>query len=224
MNQIFFDIGQTLIDEAEFIKFIDENLFVILNGFGAKIDFTNYLTLRNNVIMTNKIGINWIEHLILKISKLILPNGYESVILREMNKKINQIGIQLFFLFEDTIETLEKLSCSYNLGIISNDSPQILEAFHSLGLQKYFNKSILSNHNHDKRINDFEVGLMTANVVPKNCFMVGDRLDMDIIPANMVGMKTIRFTGSIFRYQESKTAYGKPDYNIGKLKEILKIL
>ena len=65
---------------------------------------------------------------------------------------------------------------------------------------------------------------MTANVVPKNCFMVGDRLDMDIIPANMVGMKTIRFTGSIFRYQESKTVYGKPDYNIGKLKEILKIL
>ncbi len=224
MNQIYFDIGQTLIDEVKFIKFLDDSLFELINGYGAKIDFKNYLTLRNNIIKTNKIDIDWVEYLVSKISKLILPMGYETIVLKEMKKRLNQIGTQLFFLFDDTIEILDRLSCSYKLGVISHDSPRIVKAFHSLGLNKYFNKIILSSEVRDKRISDLEYVFRMDNVSPKNCCMVGDRVDVDIAPAKFVGMKTIRYTGSIFRYQVPKNSLEESDHTIGTLKEILKIL
>jgi len=224
MNQIFFDIGQTLINEIKFIKFLDENLFELINGFGAKIDFKNYLTLRNNIIKTNKMNINWAEYLVLKMSILILPNGYEIIILKEMKKRLNDIGNRLFFLFDDAIETLERLSCKYKLGIISNDIPCVVEAFQSYHINKYFNQIIISNNVKDNRIDDFVEGVRMTNANPKESIMVGDRIDMDILPANKIGMKTIRFTGSIFRYQESKNIYEKPNYIIENLNDLLKIL
>lgn len=224
MNQIFFDIGQTLINEIKFIKFLDENLFELINGFGAKIDFKNYLTLRNNIIKTNKMNINWAEYLVLKMSILILPNGYEIIILKEMKKRLNDIGNRLFFLFDDAIETLERLSCKYKLGIISNDIPCVVEAFHSYHINKYFNQIIISNNGEDNRIDDFVEGVRMTNANPKESIMVGDRIDMDILPANKIGMKTIRFTGSIFRYQESKNIYEKPNYIIENLNDLVKIL
>ena len=53
---IFFDLGQTLIDEWDYINYFDNLLFETLNGYGAKIDYRNYFTLRNNVIFTRRIG------------------------------------------------------------------------------------------------------------------------------------------------------------------------
>ncbi len=39
---IFFDLGQTLIDEWDFISNFDQKFLEMLNGFGARIDQRNY--------------------------------------------------------------------------------------------------------------------------------------------------------------------------------------
>ena len=39
---IFFDLGQTLVDEWRFIDYLDHKLLDLLNGFGAKIDIRNF--------------------------------------------------------------------------------------------------------------------------------------------------------------------------------------
>lgn len=54
--------------------------------------------------------------------------------------------------------------------------------------------------------------------------MVGDRLDTDILPANKLGMRTIRITNSIFKLQEPINKYEYPMYTADKLGEIPDII
>ena len=56
------------------------------------------------------------------------------------------------------------------------------------------------------------------------CIMVGDRLDIDISPANKIGMKTIRITNSLFNLQSALNKYEIPDYTIKKVEEIPRII
>ena len=50
--------------------------------------------------------------------------------------------------------------------------------------------------------------------------MVGDRIDKDIIPAKMVGMKTIRIKTGIHKNQEPRIPKEIPDKTVEKIKEI----
>ena len=52
---LFFDLGQTLLDESKFINFFDQKLLELINGFGGRIDWRNYITLRNNIIKNRMI-------------------------------------------------------------------------------------------------------------------------------------------------------------------------
>ena len=52
---IFFDLGQTLIDEWDYINYFDKLVLETLNGYGAKIDYKNYITLRNNILFNRKL-------------------------------------------------------------------------------------------------------------------------------------------------------------------------
>jgi FMN phosphatase YigB (HAD superfamily) len=50
--------------------------------------------------------------------------------------------------------------------------------------------------------------------------MVGDRIDKDIIPAKMVGMKTIRIKTGIHKNQEARIPEEIADIIVNKLEEI----
>ncbi|MGN6624043.1 MAG: HAD family hydrolase, partial [Candidatus Nitrosocosmicus sp.] len=61
-------------------------------------------------------------------------------------------------------------------------------------------------------------------VSKKNCVMVGDRLDIDIYPANVLGIKTIRTLNSIYRVQKPINHNEKPLTEINSLNELPNIL
>jgi 8-oxo-dGTP diphosphatase/putative hydrolase of the HAD superfamily len=50
--------------------------------------------------------------------------------------------------------------------------------------------------------------------------MIGDRIDKDIIPAKMVGMKTIRIKVGIYKNQEPRIPEEMAEITINKLEEI----
>jgi FMN phosphatase YigB (HAD superfamily) len=54
--------------------------------------------------------------------------------------------------------------------------------------------------------------------------MIGDRLDTDISPANKLGMKTIRYTNSLFRLQEPIDKSEMATYIVDRLSEIPDVL
>lgn len=53
-----------------------------------------------------------------------------------------------------------------------------------------------------------------VGVDPRECVMVGDRIDKDVIPAKRVGMKTVRLRIGLHRNQEPRTPWEIPDVEL----------
>ena len=66
----------------------------------------------------------------------------------------------------------------------------------------------------------FLAALRAVGARADEAVMVGDRLDNDIYPANILGMKTIRLLTGPFAAQEARTPRDLPDVTIGTLAEL----
>jgi HAD superfamily hydrolase (TIGR01549 family) len=224
---IFFDLGQTLIDECDFIRYFDQRFLELLNGFGARIDQRNYLAVRDSVIRDRKIGYGGVNELVIETCKLLSPPGYGSVIEERLKPEIRQGRRQLFRVFKDAPETLRALeSMNLRMGLIANQSEDVLDLLEASDLGKYFGVKVISSivkiKKPDRRI--FEMALEKAGRPPSGCVMIGDRLDTDICPANELGMITIRSTNSLFSLQESRGECETAQYTAHRLLEIPGIL
>jgi HAD superfamily hydrolase (TIGR01549 family) len=224
---VFFDLGQTLIDEWEFIEYLDGKLLEILNGFGAKIDRRNYLSIRDSVIRDRKIGHGSVRELVVEVSKLLFPPGYEKTISSRLEPEIIKGRSSAFKFSRDAPGMLEKLAeMKIETGLIANQSQDIMQVLKQSGLEKYFKVIMISSSiqfaKPDPRI--FQMALDKAARPPNECVMVGDRLDTDICPAKSLGMITIRYTNSLFSLQQPLRECEFAAYSVDRLPEIPYIL
>ena len=220
---IFFDLGQTLVNEWDFINYLDVKFLEILNGFGARIDSRNYQAVRDNVIRNRQIGNGSIRELVIEICKLICQAGYDKIIAHRLEPQINEGQKKLFRVFDDAEETLTILSKQFDLGIIANQTKDIVRLLDDSKISRFLKVKVISSEvgikKPDPRI--FQLAMQLAEArSPKDCIMIGDRLDTDILPANMLGMKTIRTTNSLFKLQEPMSRFERPRYTVSSLSEI----
>ena len=223
---IFFDLGQTLIDEWDYIAYFDQKFLELLNGFGARIDHRNYHTIRNSIIRDRKIGHGSVKELVIEVCRLLSPPGYEKVIASRLQPQVKQGRRDLFKFFDDAESTLQTLSKYCEMGIIANQSEDILELIKKSGFGKFFKVKAISSSMKLKKPDSkiFELALKEAGYAAEDCIMVGDRLDTDICPANTIGMTTIRTTNSLFALQVPRMACEHPTYTVTHLSDILRIL
>jgi HAD superfamily hydrolase (TIGR01549 family) len=225
---IFFDLGQTLVDEWRFIEYIENKLLEILNGFGARIDLRNYKAVRDNVIRNRMIGNGSTRELIIEICRLITQRGYERIIADRLEYDIQYGRKKLFRFYYDAEETLSILSQKYKLGIIANQSNDVLQLLDKFNFRDFFNVVIISSevniNKPDPRIFQLAMNRAANNSNLKCYVMIGDRLDTDIGPANKLGMKTIRYTNSLFRLQEPIDESEMATQVVDRLNEIPDIL
>ncbi|HET7642496.1 MAG TPA: HAD family hydrolase [Nitrososphaeraceae archaeon] len=223
---IFFDLGQTLLDESRFINYFDTKLLELINGFGGRIDLRSYITLKNNIIKNRSIGYGSIEEIIINICKLILPKGYDKIILHRLIPVILFEKNELICLAKGTKKVLESLSSYCEIGIISNQMNDPIEPLIKENILSLFRKIFIISDTgtinfHEKLFID---AIKYSEFPVSKCIMIGDRLDIDIYPANKIGMKTIRVTNSLFHLQSAINKYEIPDYTIEKLDEIPRII
>lgn len=223
---IFFDLGQTLVNEWDFINRFDAKFLELLNGFGARIDERNYHAVRDSIIRGRKIGHGGVRELVIELCRALLPPGYEEPVLRRIDSEIKQARRSLFRFADDAEPTLQKLSDNYELGIIANQSEDIMDLIKSAGLEKYFKVMVISSIVKLKKPDPaiFQLALKQAERDAVECIMVGDRLDTDICPANSLGMTTIRTTDSLFALQQPILKCEQPTYTASRLSEIPPIL
>jgi HAD superfamily hydrolase (TIGR01549 family) len=223
---IFFDLGQTLVDEWRFIDYLDHKLLEVLNGFGAKIDLRNYKAVRDNVIRNRKIGNGSTRELIIEVCKLVTQCGYERIIADRLEYDIKYGRRKLFRFYHDAQHTLSVLSQKYKLGIIANQSKDILQLLDKFNFNGFFKVIVISSevniNKPDLRI--FQLAMDRATNNSKDYVMIGDRLDTDISPANKLGMKTIRYTNSLFGLQEPIDESETATYVVSRLSEIPDVL
>ncbi len=224
---VFFDLGQTLVDEWEFIRYFDEKFLEILNGFGARIDRRNYVSVRDSVIRDRRIGYGSVRELVFEVCKLLAPPGYESVILRRIEPEIAKGRSEFFRFSGDARGMLEALTeMEIGIGVIANQSADISQVLEKSGLDEFFKVKVISTLVHlakpDKRI--FQLAVNKSGRSTSECVMVGDRLDTDICPAKTLGMTTIRYTNSLFSIQNPVKDCEYPTYVADRLAEIPTIL
>ena len=223
---IFFDLGQTLVDEWDFIAYFDQKFLEVLNGFGARIDQRNYHAIRNSIIRDRKIGHGSVKELVIEVCRLLSPPGYEKVIASKLEPQIKEGRRDLFKFFDDAESTLQRLSKYCEIGIIANQSEDIFQLIEKSGFGKFFKVKAISSSMKLKKPDSkiFELALKQAGYSAKDCIMVGDRLDTDICPANTIGMTTIRTTNSLFALQVPRMACEHPKYTVAHLTEIPRVL
>lgn len=223
---IFFDLGQTLVDEWRFIEYLDNKLLEVLNGFGARIDLRNYRAVRDNVIRNRMIGNGSTRELIIEICRLVTQRGYERIIADRLEYDIKYGRRELFRFYYDAEQTLSILSQKYKLGVIANQSRDVLQLLDKFDFRDFFNVVIVSSevnmNKPDPRI--FQLAMDRAANNSKRYVMIGDRLDTDISPANKLGMKTIRYTNSLFRLQEPIDESEIATHVVNRLSKIPSIL
>ncbi len=224
---IFFDLGQTLVDERNFIDYFDRRFLETLNGFGARIDQRNYRAVRDSVIRDRKIGHGGAEQLVKVICRLLSPPGYEKIILEKLRPEIRKGRKELFRFFDDAATELRALrGVGCEMGLIANQAEDILDLVEKSGFGNYFKVRMISSvvklQKPDLRI--FKLAMKEAGRKASECIMVGDRLDTDICPARKLGMTTIRTTNSLFSLQQPMSECEHATYTVARLSEITGIV
>lgn len=150
---------------------------------------------------------------------------YRTVINKYQFNEIAPYRFELEFLYKDAPRVLKALSEKYELGIIANQADGLRERLSELGISQYFTYIISSWDvqlmKPDRKI--FEYALKTANCLPENAFMIGDRLDNDIVPAKTVGMKTVWIKQGFGKLQTPLSKEDTPDYSVDGLSDLLNL-
>ncbi len=213
---IFFDLGNTLINEGKAQNDRIKQLIDLLNSRGICIN-------EEDIIKELELAsLNFAPRIIREaIVNIVKDKNIADQILSNLDYKKS-----LEKPYSNTRKVLNYLNEKYKIGVIANQSKGTKKRLIKYDLFKYisllFSSTEVGLEKPDPKI--FKLALKKANCNSVNSIMIGDRLDNDIAPANKMGMKTIRVLKGFHKVQKPKNKMEKPDYsirNLIKLKEIL---
>jgi HAD superfamily hydrolase (TIGR01509 family) len=117
---------------------------------------------------------------------------------------------------------LRALSGSYKLGVIANQSVSSSERLIQWGLMPFVSTCLcsfeLGLEKPDPAI--FTLALERTGCAPSEAVMIGDRLDYDIRPARLLGWRTIRVAQGFARLQLPRDTWDEPDLTVGSVAEV----
>jgi len=145
-------------------------------------------------------------------------------LLIEMEKVYYRIPKNRWILFNDTRETLQKLSArNFKLALVSNVRSDrfVRELVKEVNIERYFDVIITSAQLgiRKPRPQLFLEALKELKVRPDQAAIVGDTLTTDIQGGAALGMKTI-----LINRNRTEVSAPKPDATIGNLSELLGVL
>ncbi|MCR4883820.1 MAG: HAD family hydrolase [Clostridiales bacterium] len=197
---LFFDIGSTLVDET---KVYDDIFQKIAVAAGVSAEYVKNMAIR--FYRQNKRG----HREVMRLLGVEYPEW--SPLYEE--------------LYPDTVKCLEVLEKKYYLGIIANQIPGAEKRLEGMGIRRYFDLIVTSAEEGVAKPDPgiFRIALNRAGCAPEQAFMIGDRIDNDIVPAKQMGMKTVRIKQGVGKYWNIQGECETPDYEVNSLSELLSI-
>ena len=164
------------------------------------------------------------------------PNCYQAIIWRltshdaEKSRRVwrrvqeRGHGRDFFELRPGIVEALEELrGRGFRLGLAANQPLQALDRLVRHGIAGYFGNQGVAGV-YGLRKPDPRLFLRVCDdlgVRPEECVMVGDRIDNDIAPAKLLGMKTVLFRTGRHRDQRPRTWEELPEAEITDVGQLL---
>lgn len=198
---LFFDIGSTLVDESK--------------AYEHRI---------RDTIKNSDISYEQFCNAMIGFAKQGLNAYNEAVRLFGLNRTTWHSEDE--FLYPETISTLDALSKQYKIGIIANQLPGAQERLNQMGIGKYIELTVSSAEAGVAKPYPaiFRLALEHADCTAENSFMIGDRLDNDIIPAKQLGMHTIWLRQGLGGMADIKNAENIADHTVESIGDILSYL
>ncbi len=128
--------------------------------------------------------------------------------------------------YPEARQVLAALSGKYRIGIIANQHPGSDARLQKWGLLEFISLCLPSAETGLSKpdLAFFQLAMEKSGCLPEHTVMVGDRLDNDIAPAKSLGWRTIRVRQGYFRSQVPMGAEQEPDFEVGRLRDVLEIL
>jgi HAD superfamily hydrolase (TIGR01549 family) len=131
--------------------------------------------------------------------------------------KSSRPPLKLMAGFADEIKTIHE---NYVTAIAGQYGREILALLERNNLIGYFTHNITQDDfpltKPDTRY--YEAIVRKIGVDPETCVMVGDRIDKDVIPARLLGMRTVLVRTGIHRNQVPRTPFEIPDADLESIK------
>jgi HAD superfamily hydrolase (TIGR01549 family) len=216
IKNIFLDAGEVILDEKDFEDNSSRIITDIIYNFNGNYSIINY----------------WQD--IEESSYRFVPKTYDYVLYKNIHninefkkakesykKRLKQIGPK-FELLGGIRDFLMNFSKNYKIGILGQYGNDFKKYLEEQELLSYFTfTEIQDNYNITKPDPRYFLEILKkCDCKPEESIMVGDRIDKDIIPARMVGMKTIRIIVGIHKNQEPRVPEEIPDLTVEKIEDI----
>jgi len=214
IDWLFFDLGNTLIDE---------------DGPSARrvSDLQRALAVRARHYGTEEVE-NAIQQACMEFASRPIARAVEMLagdipiegILKEApyRKELEQP-------YPDALPVLQRLSAGYRLGVIGNQSPGTWTRLQAWGLAPFFSVCIASAEEGVAKpdLKIFHRALSQAECPPARAVMIGDRIDNDIVPAKALGMRTVRIQQGLTSAQQPRSGEETADLTVNNLHELCMI-
>lgn len=200
IKYLFFDVGSTLVNEDECIKYrINKSIE------NTNINYDDFYNEMITYYAQNKNGYNvMIEKYHLK--KTPWPSFLETEI-------------------DGVKDVLSFYKQKYRLAVIANQPLGTEERLKEKGLLDYFEFVISSAEVGLEKPNPeiFKLALSEAKISADEAYMIGDKLDNDMTPAINLGLHTVWIKYGEGGHGDLSLLSKKPDYVINHIKELIKL-
>jgi FMN phosphatase YigB (HAD superfamily) len=216
IKNIFLDAGGVILDESEFEETSSNIITNIIKDYNVNYSIENYW--------------NDIDEAVYRY----VPKVYDYILYKNINNfndfeklkkrykyELKKSNIK-FKLMDGIQDFLKLFSKQYKIGLLGQYGKYFKQFLEDMNLLQYFAFTEIQD---DYKVTKpdtryFEAIIKYCKCEPNESIMTGDRIDKDIIPAKMTGMKTIRVKVGIHKNQEPRTPDEIPDLTVNKLGEI----
>jgi HAD superfamily hydrolase (TIGR01549 family) len=193
---IFFDIGDTLVNEDKLRYNLYRILEKNLKDNNVHLTFSDLLSAREDLILGHSD-----ESPHYTLAKMYLPDGQYHQWHHDIKNYIHRHMKRDLILIPGIDRVLKKLSRSYSLGIIADQPREILDFLKKGNILQYFKihavSGVIGLNKPTKAM--FEWAINHAGCSFENALMIGDRIDRDIVPARELDMTTIQVRWNTYK-------------------------
>jgi putative hydrolase of the HAD superfamily len=189
IRAVIFDVGGPLNMETAFEAAIDADIRAALAAEGYVLDDATYREAERLAVE------NFAPSLYRAVIwRLTAGDAAKAVRIYDSMETAGHKRTGLFELREGMSDVLEALKQrGLKLGLVANQPVRVLEDLDRFGIAHYFESQAISAI-YGYRKPDVRLFLRACDdlaVTPDECVMVGDRVDNDIVPARLLGMRTV---------------------------------
>jgi HAD superfamily hydrolase (TIGR01549 family) len=224
IRAVLFDVGGPINTEVEHERLIDADIAAALRGEGVDVDEARYAD-----------ACAWaVEHFAPDAHTAIvwrLAGGDRAVAERAHDRMLAGAHARNTFELRDGIVDVIRWlhGEGLQLGLAANQPAATIAVLDAHGVGQYFRHREVSG-THGLKKPDVRLFLRCCEeleVRPEECIMVGDRIDNDMAPARVLGMRTVLFRTGRHIAQQPRCAAEVPDAEVrdtGELRTALERL